>query len=93
MAPFCPCNSYDASHCFNFSVTIEPVIWAGLGEGRLISEDLLCDELLSHIPGKLVLAVSQLVHDCQQRLASFYMDFFLRWNTWIFLRHDRGFQE
>lgn len=40
------------------SVTIEPVIWAGLGEGSLISEDLFWDGLLSHTLGKLVLSAS-----------------------------------
>lgn len=52
------CDSYDANHCLNFSAIIEPVIWAGLGEGSLISEDLFWGGLLSHTLGKLVLAVS-----------------------------------
>lgn len=57
-------DSYDADHCLNFSAITEPVIWAGLGEGSFISEDLFWDGLLSHILGKLVLAVSQLGHAC-----------------------------
>lgn len=56
------CDSYDANRCLNFSAITEPVIWAGLGEGSLISEDHFWDGLLSHILGKLVLAVSQLGH-------------------------------
>lgn len=59
-------------------LTIEPVIWAGLGEGRLIFEDVFWDEVLSHIHGKLVWAVSQVGNESQWLLRSFYTDFFLR---------------
>lgn len=61
----------------SISLTIEPVILAGLGEGRLIFEGVFWDGLLSHIPSKLVRAVSQVGNESQQLLRSFYTDFFL----------------
>lgn len=69
----------------SISLTIEPVIWAGLGEGGLIFDDLLRGEVLSHTPGKLVQAVSQAGNESRWRLSSFYRGFFLRWNIRIFL--------
>lgn len=72
----------------SISLTIEPVIWAGLREGGLIFEDLFWDEVLSHMPGKLVQAVRQAGSESQWLLGSFYRGFFLRWNMWIFLWHD-----
>lgn len=72
----------------SISLTIEPVIWAGLREGGLIFEDLLWGEVLSHTPGKLVQAVSQAGDESRWHLGSFYRGFFLCWNIWIFLWHD-----
>lgn len=52
------------------------MIWAGLGEGRLIFEDDFWDEARSHIPGKLVQAVSLVGDEAQLLLGSFYTGFF-----------------
>lgn len=77
-----PCVILTTIAAASISLTIEPVIWAGLGEGGLICEDLLWDEVLSHMPGKLVQAVSQAGSESQWLLGSFlltleYVDFLM----------------